>query len=54
MLLDVGTTGISRVDNLEGMAFGPDLPNGNRSLVLVSDDNFSPIQVTQFLAFELK
>jgi hypothetical protein len=54
LLLDVGTTGISRVDNLEGMAFGPDLPNGNRSLVLVSDDNFSPIQVTQFLVFELK
>ena len=54
LLLDVGTTGISRVDNLEGMTFGPNLPNGNRSLVLVSDDNFNPLQVTQFLAFELK
>ncbi len=54
LLLDVGTTGISRVDNLEGMAFGPNLPNGNRSLVLVSDDNFTPLQVTQFLAFEIR
>jgi hypothetical protein len=42
LFLDVGTTGISRVDNLEGMTFGPNLPNGNRSLVLVSDDNLTP------------
>jgi hypothetical protein len=52
-VLDVGGTGISRVDNLEGMAFGPTLANGNRSLVLVSDNNFNPLQVTQFLAFEV-
>jgi len=54
LVLDVGGTGISRVDNLEGMTFGPVLPNGNRSLVLVSDDNFNPLQVTQFLAFEMR
>jgi hypothetical protein len=54
LVLDVGSTGISRVDNLEGMTFGPDLPSGNRSLVLVSDDNFNPLQLTQFLAFEVK
>ncbi|CAA9344802.1 MAG: hypothetical protein AVDCRST_MAG56-8064 [uncultured Cytophagales bacterium] len=54
LVLDVGSTGISRVDNLEGMTFGPALPNGNRSLVLVSDDNFVPLQVTQFLAFEVR
>jgi hypothetical protein len=54
LVLDVGSTGISRVDNLEGMAFGPTLANGNRSLVLVSDNNFNPLQLTQFLAFEIK
>jgi len=27
-------------------------PNGARTLVCVSDDNFNPGQVTQFLAFE--
>ncbi|MBD0257307.1 MAG: esterase-like activity of phytase family protein [Cytophagales bacterium] len=54
LFLDVGATGISRVDNLEGMTFGPSLPNGNRILVLVADDNFNPLQVTQFLAFEVK
>ncbi len=52
-VLDVARTGISRVDNLEGMAFGPLLANGNRSLVLVSDNNFNPLQLTQFLAFEV-
>jgi hypothetical protein len=50
----VGSTGVSRVDNLEGMTFGPALPNGKRSLVLVSDNNFNPLQLTQFLAFEVQ
>lgn len=41
-------------DNLEGMAFGPDLPNGDRTLVLVSDDNFNPVlQATQLVALRL-
>jgi GNAT superfamily N-acetyltransferase len=43
-------------DNLEGMTVGPRLPNGNPTLVLVSDDNFSaagPPQVNQFVAFEI-
>jgi hypothetical protein len=34
------------------MTWGRRLANGNPSLVLVSDDNFHPSQVTQFLAFE--
>ncbi len=41
------------VDNLEGVAWGPRLPNGHDSLVLVSDDNFSEHQQTQFWAFEV-
>ncbi|GAA4452766.1 esterase-like activity of phytase family protein [Nibrella saemangeumensis] len=53
LLLDVGTTGIQRVDNLEGMTFGPMLANGNRSLVMVSDDNFGAAQISQFLVFEV-
>jgi hypothetical protein len=35
------------LDNFEAMAFGPGLPDGRRSLVLVSDDNRSPFQVTR-------
>jgi hypothetical protein len=52
LLLDLGVLGIP-LDNLEGMTWGPRLPNGRRTLLLVSDDNFSARQVTQFLAFEL-
>jgi hypothetical protein len=35
------------LDNFEAMALGPLLPDGRRSLVLVSDDNRSPFQVTR-------
>ena len=50
LLLDLDALGLP-LDNVEGMAFGPDLPDGRRSLVLVSDNNFAPAQFTQFLLF---
>lgn len=37
------------IDNIEGMTFGPDLPDGRRTLVIVSDNNFNPTQFTQFI-----
>ena len=43
---------LTRLDNTEGMCWGPTMPNGNRTLLFVSDDNFNPLQITQFLAFE--
>jgi hypothetical protein len=48
---------LSRLDNTEGMCWGPSLPGldgkpGKRTLLFVSDDNFNPRQITQFLAFE--
>ncbi|EOD66840.1 esterase-like activity of phytase family protein [Amycolatopsis vancoresmycina] len=49
-LFDAADLGLSTVDNLEGMTWGPKLPHGERSLILVSDNNFSPTQVTQFVA----
>ena len=52
LLLDLRTLGIP-LDNVEGMTIGPDLPDGRRSLVLVSDNNFAPTQFTQFLLFAL-
>lgn len=36
-------------DNIEGLAFGPKLPDGRQSIVLVSDNNFSATQFTQIL-----
>jgi hypothetical protein len=52
LVLDLNTTGIE-LDNIEGMAWGPVLENGNRSLVLVSDNNFDETQLTQFVAVEV-
>ena len=31
-------------DNWEGLAWGPRQPDGRRTLVAVSDDNFNPLQ----------
>jgi len=51
-ILDLATLEIS-LDNLEGMTFGPYLPDGSRTLILVSDSNFREEQKTQFLWFRL-
>ena len=54
LIIDLAKTAeIGRVDNIEGMSWGPMLADGERSLVLVSDNNFNPAQITQFLAFEV-
>ena len=50
LLLDLDALGIP-LDNVEGMTFGPRLERGRRSVVLVSDNNFSPAAFTQFLLF---
>jgi glycerophosphoryl diester phosphodiesterase len=42
------------IDNVEGITFGPYLPNGKRSIILVSDNNFTQFQFTQFLAFSVE
>lgn len=52
LVIDLATLGI-KLDNLEGMAIGPRLADGSQSLILVSDDNFSDNQFTQFLLFRL-
>lgn len=52
LLLDMDTLTI-HVDNVEGMTWGPKLPNGKRSLVLVSDNNFQGFQKTQVFLLEV-
>jgi hypothetical protein len=37
------------IDNIEGMTFGPRLADGRQALVVVSDNNFSSAQFTQFI-----
>jgi 3-phytase len=41
-------------DNIEGMTFGPALPDGRLPLILVSDNNFAASQSTQFIALAVK
>jgi len=41
------------IDNIEGVTFGPKLPNGHQTLIFVSDNNFSAEEITQFLLFEI-
>lgn len=53
LIIDLADLDLS-LDNLEGMTFGPELASGERTLIIVSDDNFAPQrQVTQILAFAL-
>jgi hypothetical protein len=54
LLVDVADLPLASVDNIEGMAWGPDRADGSRTLVLVSDDNFSETQVTQFVAVAVR
>ncbi|WP_375578103.1 esterase-like activity of phytase family protein [Marivirga tractuosa] len=42
-----------KIDNIEGMTFGPDFPDGRKSLLFVSDDNFNEGQETQFWLFSV-
>ncbi|SEH82472.1 Uncharacterized conserved protein [Mycolicibacterium rutilum] len=54
LAVDLNTVGgLEPLDNIEGITLGPVLPDGRQSVVLVSDDNFQPFEVTQFLAFAL-
>lgn len=59
LVLDLDTVkdrfseGFRRLDNYEGLSFGPQLPNGDRTLLVISDDNYSNQQRTSLLAFRI-
>ena len=42
------------IDNVEGLTWGPRLPSGERTLLLVSDDNFAAEEFTRFIALALR
>jgi hypothetical protein len=54
LVLDLQKLGI-KLDNLEGITFGPRLADGSQTLILVSDNNFAKEgkQKNQFLLFKL-
>ncbi|GAB1538449.1 esterase-like activity of phytase family protein [Scytonema sp. NUACC21] len=53
LLLDLRKLDVA-LDNIEGLTLGPKLPDGQRTLILVADNNFNPIQQTQILAFKIQ
>lgn len=53
LLLNMDDLGIY-IDNIEGMTFGPTLSSGKRSLIFIADNNFNPLEKTQFLLFEME
>jgi hypothetical protein len=52
LLLDMDELKIY-TDNIEGVTFGPRLPNGHQTLIFVSDNNFAKEEITQFMLFEV-
>lgn len=52
------TAGLSpeypELDNFEGLSWGPILPDGSPTLIVVSDNNFNPWQRTAFLLFRIR
>jgi hypothetical protein len=45
--------GLRKIDNVEGMALGPEIEKGYRALVIVTDNNFSNNQYNQVLVLKL-
>lgn len=52
LLLNLDDLGIY-TDNVEGMSFGPKLPNGKRTLWMIADNNFSVLEKNQLFLFEV-
>lgn len=53
LAIDLSALPIPAVDNVEGMALGPPLPNGHASLVFITDNNFATNHPTQLIAMEI-
>lgn len=53
LLFDFTAIAMPRIDNVEGMTWGPSLANGHRSLLFVTDNDFSTKRPpTQLIAFD--
>lgn len=52
LLLNMDDLGIY-TDNVEGITFGPDLSNGHKSLILISDNNFLEKEKMQVFLLEI-
>ena len=52
LLLNMDDLGIY-TDNIEGVTFGPLLPNGHKTLLFIADNNFTIAEKAQVLLFEV-
>ena len=52
LLLNMDDLGIY-TDNIEGVTFGPVLPNGHKTLLFIADNNFTVVEKAQVLLFEI-
>lgn len=52
LLLNMDDLGIY-TDNIEGVTFGPVLPNGHKTLLFIADNNFNVLEKSQVLLFEV-
>ena len=52
LLLNMDDLGIY-IDNIEGVTFGPRLPNGHKTLLFIADNNFAVVEKSQVLLFEV-
>jgi hypothetical protein len=52
LLLNMDSLGIY-TDNIEGVTFGPLLPNGHKTLLFIADNNFNLLQQSQVFLFEI-
>lgn len=52
LLFNMDKLGI-HIANIEGVSYGPLLPNGHQTLIFVADNNFRATEKTQFLLFEI-
>lgn len=52
LLMNMDDLGIY-TDNIEGVTFGPLLPNGHKTLLFIADNNFNPLEKAQVLLFEV-
>jgi hypothetical protein len=52
LLVNMDNLGIY-TDNIEGVTFGPVLPNGHKTLLFIADNNFNIVEKSQLLLFEI-
>lgn len=52
LLLNLNSLNIL-IDNIEGLTWGSPLPEGGRSIILISDNNFMSLQTTQIIALRI-